>query len=67
MLSSEPLSPAQTQRQGVTHCDFGGSRVSICGWGWGCVHHRPKFPYSPHSFHVLPSYPSSSCPGDPKN
>jgi len=22
---------------------------------------------SPHSFHVLPTYSSSSCPGDPEN
>lgn len=44
MPHSDPLSPAQTLRQGVV---LQVSRVCICGWGSGCVHHGPKLRLSP--------------------
>lgn len=46
MLSSDSLSPAQTQRQGVICHDFGGLECASAV-GDGTVSHEPKFPWSP--------------------
>lgn len=65
MLGSDSLSSAPTQRQGLYIMTLGTLECASVVWGGAVTTTGPSSPSS-HSFHILSTCPSSSCPGDPE-